>query len=226
MLTLFSFTQKILQGPWLHPGNQHSAFDLNWVEETMYGPFMDHPHTTWKIFSPYSVAIGRNVFFPLRHSIAMCKQSDHSISAEQQDWFLTAEVTSKADIYVWRTKHLIFGWLSRLMVCEGDPRVSTFILTRRVLEKETIKIRGKGLGHRGIPKDTKRRVLQKYIPAESESSPAQGVVPVIKPSTLQSSSESFQEPPKKRLRKSADRDISQSVTSDFARPRASRHRQF
>ena len=111
------------------------------------------------------------------------------------------------------------------MVCEGDPSVSNFILTRRVLEKETIKMRGKGLEHRGIPKDTKRRVLQKYIPEES-SSPAQGVVPVIKPSNLQSSSESFQEPPKKRLRKSADRDISQSVTSDFARPRASRHRQF
>ncbi len=73
------------------------------------------------------------------------------------------------------------------MVCEGDPRVSTFILTRRVLEKETIKIRRKGLGHVGIPKDIKRRALQKYLPVESESTssssfPSAQDVPAIEPS--------------------------------------------
>lgn len=108
--------------------------------------------------------------------------------------------------------------------------MSDFIVKRRILEKETIKLKGKGLEHVGIPKDIRRRMLRKYFPVQPESSSSsqspQVAPATVAPSIYESSPESTQqEPPKKRLRKSADRDISQSASAhvDFSM-RASRNR--
>lgn len=112
-----------------------------------------------------------------------------------------------------------------MLVCEGDPRTSDFYIKRRILEKETIKLRGKGKEHSGITPDLKRRQLLRFFP-EGDSSLCQEVVPKAVPSKRDTIPSSSQGPPRKRPRKSADRDICRSIlVLEPGTVRASRNRQ-
>ncbi|PPQ81900.1 hypothetical protein CVT26_003956 [Gymnopilus dilepis] len=50
-----------------------------------------------------------------------------------------------------------------MLVCEGDPRTSDFFVTRRILEKETVKLKRKGTEHLGVKEDVKRRCLNRFF---------------------------------------------------------------
>lgn len=47
------------------------------------------------------------------------------------------------------------------MVCDHDPRISEFYALRRALEKETVKLKGKGIERAGMDVDKKRKVVEK-----------------------------------------------------------------
>ena len=96
------------------------------------------------------------------------------------------------------------------MVCDHDPRISEFYALRRALEKETVKLKGKGIERAGMDVDKKRKVVEKVagiwrsllISGSGSSSPAATSL-----STSAPLSPVLEERPKKRLRKSADREL-------------------
>jgi len=95
------------------------------------------------------------------------------------------------------------------MVCDHDPRVLEFYALRRALQKETVKLKGKGIERAGMDVDKKRKVVEKVAGIRrnlsiSGSSPSPAAT---SSSTSDPSSIALEERPKKRLRKSADREL-------------------
>ncbi|KDR65504.1 hypothetical protein GALMADRAFT_148649 [Galerina marginata CBS 339.88] len=110
-----------------------------------------------------------------------------------------------------------------MLVCEGDPTKSTFYVKRRILEKETIKLKGRGTEHSGIPADIKKRKLREFYPQSGGDSlqAATTILPSKSDTTLCPTSS--QEPPKKK-RRSADRDMAKFQPIIQSTVRASRSR--
>jgi hypothetical protein len=100
-----------------------------------------------------------------------------------------------------------------MLVCEGDPRTSDFYIKCRILEKETIKLKGKGMEHSGILPDVKRRELLRFFPEGDSSilSISQEVVSRVGGTTSLPLPSSSQGPPRKRPCKSADRDMTMAL---------------
>jgi hypothetical protein len=96
------------------------------------------------------------------------------------------------------------------MVCDHDPRVSEFYALRRALEKETVKLKGKGIERAGMDVDKKRKVVEKVAGIRrslSISGSGSSSSPAATLSTSAPSLPTLEERPKKRLRKSADREL-------------------
>ncbi len=93
-----------------------------------------------------------------------------------------------------------------MLVCEYDPRTPEFYIKRHVLEKETVKLKGKRTEHSGIKPAMKRKLVDTIstrvcTPPISSSS----LTPFNPSSPIVGHTEGR---PAKRLRRSSDRDIS------------------
>jgi len=104
-----------------------------------------------------------------------------------------------------------------MLVCNYDPLVPEFYVKRRALEKETAKLKAKGAEHSGIEPALKRKVmhtissLQDCIPSIATASPTLSSSPI--PFDSDSIMDLAEQKPRKRLRRSADRDISSTLSS-------------
>ena len=89
----------------------------------------------------------------------------------------------------------------RMIICEYDPQVSDFYVMRRVLEKET-----KGVEHSGIETAVKRKLVQMV---STRSRHSLSSIPISSDSTDQQTNQM----PRKSLRRSADCDMSISLST-------------
>jgi len=90
------------------------------------------------------------------------------------------------------------------MFCEYDPQVSDFYVTRRVLAKETVKLKAKGVERLGMEPTLKRK-LKTMVSTRSSSvsSSTSSSIPI----SLDSTGQQMDQKPRKRLRRSANLDI-------------------
>ena len=103
-----------------------------------------------------------------------------------------------------------------MLVCNYDPRISQFYNQRRGLEKETIKLKAKGAEHSGIEPTMKRKLLLAlghHTPSGSLSSSSSSPISVDSSSltTISDQTDQTEQRPRKRLRRSADRDLNISM---------------
>ena len=113
-----------------------------------------------------------------------------------------------------------------MVICEHDPRQSKFYIKHLVLQKETVKLRGKGTEHSGIEPAVKCKLMDTIstfgdcIPSGSSSPPSPP--PISFDSNSLTTTDQTEQRPRKRLRRSADCDISMTLSTSAIKTRLTR----